>query len=270
MAQGLAEGNGGSHLMTYHPRGRQTSSTWFHHEGWLDFNMIQSGHHIANRNYEMIDADYRLEPVKPVVDGENGYENITDGLRAAAPDVPRLNAYNIRRIAYCGVFAGAAGYTYGCNEVYQFWTPGTPTARWGATMHWKEAIHLPGASQMKHLRSLLESRPMLTRTPDQSIIAGDPMEASERIQATRSSDGSYALVYIASGTPVTVRMDKITGQTVKASWYDPCDGSSIPIGEFANTGTREFKPSSRGAENDWVLVLDDVEKNFSKPGLPIP
>ncbi len=270
MAQGLVEGDGGTHLITYHPRGGQTSSTWFHHEGWLDFNMIQSGHSVANRNYDMIDKDYHLRPVKPVVDGENGYENITDGLRAAAPDVPRLNAYNVRRIAYCGVFAGAAGYTYGCNEVYQFWTPGTPTARWGATIHWKEAIHLPGASQMQHLRRLVESRPMLTRIPDQSIIAGDPMKTWERIQAARGSDGSCALVYIASGRSVTVRMDKISGQTAKAYWYDPRDGTSTPIGEFSNTGTREFTPPSSGHENDWVLVLDDAEKGFPSPGLLIP
>ena len=32
------------HLTTFHPRGRYSSSEWFHNESWLDFNMIQSGH----------------------------------------------------------------------------------------------------------------------------------------------------------------------------------------------------------------------------------
>ena len=40
----LAEGDGGEHLMTYHPYGPEASSTWLHDEPWLDINMIQSGH----------------------------------------------------------------------------------------------------------------------------------------------------------------------------------------------------------------------------------
>jgi len=32
------------HLITFHPRGRTSSSDWFHNENWLDFNMVQSGH----------------------------------------------------------------------------------------------------------------------------------------------------------------------------------------------------------------------------------
>ena len=266
MAEGLMEGDGGTHLITYHPRGGQTSSTWFHNEAWLDFNMIQSGHNIENRNYDKIAADYGLEPVKPVLDGEPGYENITDGLREAAPDVPKLNAFHVRRYAYCGVFAGAAGHTYGCNEVYQFWVPGLKTSRWGAELPWREAINLPGASQMQYVRNLIESRPMLVRIPDQSMIAGDAMKTGERIQATRGSDGSYAFIYTAAGKPVNVHMEKISGQMVKAYWYDPRNGSAELIGEFPNTGTREFTPPSSGAEKDWVLVLDDAARNFPVPG----
>jgi len=266
MAQGLAEGDGGVHLITYHPRGGQTSSTWFHDEEWLDFNMIQSGHSMENRNYDKIAADYELKPVKPVLDGEPGYENITNGLKEATPDVPRLNAFHVRRYAYCGVFAGAAGHTYGCNEVYQFWVPGLGKPRWGAELPWREAIDLPGASQMQYVRNLVESRPMLVRIPDQSIIAGDAMKTGERIQATRGSDGSYAFIYTAAGRPVNVHMDKISGQMVKAYWYNPRNGSAELIGEFPNTGTREFTPPSSGAERDWVLVLDDTTRDFPVPG----
>ena len=266
MAEGLMEGDGGTHLITYHPRGGQTSSTWFHNEEWLDFNMIQSGHNIENRNYDKIAADYNLKPLKPVLDGEPGYENITNGLKEPAPDVPKLNAFNVRRYAYCGVFAGAAGHTYGCNEVYQFWVPGQKTSRWGAELPWREAINLPGASQMQYVRNLIESRPMLVRIPDQSMIAGDPMKTGERIQATRGSDGSYAFIYTAAGRPVNVHIDKISGQTVKAYWYNPRNGSAKLIGEFPNTGTREFTPPSSGAEMDWVLVLDDAARDFPVPG----
>jgi hypothetical protein len=33
--------------------------------------------------------------------------------------------------------------------------------------------------------------------------------------------------------------------------------------------SREFTPPSRSLGNDWVLVLDDVDKNFSPPGAKV-
>jgi hypothetical protein len=61
-------------------------------------------------------------------------------------------------------------------------------------------------------------------------------------------------------------MDKITGAKVKASWFNPRNGETTAIGEFANTGEREFTPPTSGENNDWVLVLDDVTQHFPKPG----
>ena len=107
---------------------------------------------------------------------------------------------------------------------------------------------------------------MLVRIPDQSIIAGDPLKTGERIQATRGADGSYAFIYTAAGKPVNVHMEKISGQVVRAYWYDPRNGASELIGEFPNTGTREFTPPSSGAEKDWILVLDDAARAFPVPG----
>jgi len=66
------------------------------------------------------------------------------------------------------------------------------------TMSWKEAMQMPAGSQMQYLRALIESRPMLTRIPDQWLIA-DPMGTADRIQACRASDGSYAFIYTATG-----------------------------------------------------------------------
>jgi len=69
MATGLREGDGGAHLITYHPNGGAASATWFHHEPWLDFNMIQSGHQSTRMaNDALIAADYARPPAKPVLD----------------------------------------------------------------------------------------------------------------------------------------------------------------------------------------------------------
>ena len=44
MARGLRKGDGGNHLITLYPQGGNGSSTWFHSDDWLDFDMRQNGH----------------------------------------------------------------------------------------------------------------------------------------------------------------------------------------------------------------------------------
>lgn len=278
LAEGLSAGDGGSHLKTYHPLGPAyskgpdfewrgtTSSMWFHNDAWLDFNMMQSGHSIRNRNYDLIAADYALAPPKPIIDGESGYENITDSLRRAGSGARKVAAHDVRRYAYIAVFAGAAGHTYGCNEIYPFWSPGQPKAPWGDDLPWQEALKLPGASQVRYVRSLMESRPYLIRIPDQTLIDGDALATTDRIQATRASDGSYAFVYTSSGKAVTVRMDKLSGSKVQAYWFDPRKGTTTRAGAWPAKGTRQFTPPSHGEGNDWVLVLDDMARRFPPPG----
>ena len=58
MAAGIAEGDGGTHLKTYHPTGIQSSGTWFQADAWLDFNMVQSRHMVLNRTYDLIARDW--------------------------------------------------------------------------------------------------------------------------------------------------------------------------------------------------------------------
>jgi hypothetical protein len=129
-------------------------------------------------------------------------------------------------------------------------------------------MKLPGSSQMQYVRKLIESRPMLVRIPDQSMLVSDPMATTDRQQATRASDGSYAFVYSASGRPIEVRLDSMPGKAIRAWWYDPRTGVAKAIGRFPKAATREFKPPTSGENNDWVLVLDDAAKNFSVPGKP--
>src|SRR5947207_2926782 len=44
MAEGLREGDGGRHLMTFHTWGPHASAEYVHDEPWLDFHTCQSGH----------------------------------------------------------------------------------------------------------------------------------------------------------------------------------------------------------------------------------
>jgi len=257
LAKGLKQGDGGRNLITYHPRGYKQSSTELHDEDWLDLNMIQTGHMKHNTGYLLTAKDYALTPAKPTIIGEAGYEGISDRLRKGPV---KLDDTDVRRYAYVDVFTGAAETTYGCNEVFQFWSEGRVQYcdRFPAQMDWKEALDRPGAGQMQYLRKLIESRPMLNRIPDQSMIVGDPLYTLNRIQATRDSEGNYAFVYISSGASVVIDLNKMCREFVKASWYNPRNGETIYIGEYSNRSRKRFLPPTTGVGNDWVLVLDAV------------
>jgi hypothetical protein len=178
----------------------------------------------------------------------------------------------VRRSAYLAVFAGAAGHTYGNGEVYEFWSTneGRAMPGWGASLDWRQSLKLPGSFQMQYLRYLIESRPMLIRVPDQTLIVGEVSAvATERIEAMRGSDGSYAFIFTATGKPFTVNLAKLAGEKLRGWWYDPRTGKPTALGEMPRAGTREFTPPSSGAGNDWVLVLDDASRGFLAPEISL-
>jgi len=268
LARGIAIGVSGKEdygavTMTFHPRGGQTSSEWFHNDEWLDFNMHQTGHGLADqvRSWLRIAKDYEREPVKPVMDGEPLYEDHPLAFRA------RDNGYSfdahVRQRAYWSVFSGAFGHTYGNHSVWQMYAPGRSPVN-GPLLYWREALHRPGAAQMQYVRALIESRPMLSRVPDQSVVV-DELEGADHIAATRGE--GYLFVYTAQGRRFTVNMGKISGAEVKGYWYNPRTGTPAVIDTFENAGTREFVPPAEGFGADWVLVLDDAAKKFAAPGL---
>jgi hypothetical protein len=253
MAKGLKEGDGGRHLITFHPVGGRGSSEWVHHEPWLDFNMWQSGHGERNAvNWAMITRDYGRDPVKPVIDGEPAYENHPVNWRPN--ELGWFDEYDVRKLAYWSVFAGAAGHTYGCHDIWQMLAPGRePVGH--ARGNWKNSLDLPGAGQMGHLKKLMLSRPYFDRVPDQSLIVGGGGWHAEHRQATRGN--TYALIYTPLPAGVRVALGRIAGKEVKASWFDPRTGVSTEAGVHPNSGERTFVPPATGM--DWVLVLDSVQ-----------
>jgi hypothetical protein len=272
MARGLRKGDGGAHLITFHPPGGAGSSKWFHETDWLDFNMRQNGHGTEfTGRYDATRADYDRTPVKPVIDGEPIYEDHPIAFRAN--ELGHSTAADVRRPLYWNLFSGAFGHTYGHHSVWQMWQPGrTPINN--PLLPWHEAIDQPGADQMQFGRRLIESRPFLTRVPDDSIIGTDRVPTSVpgagryRFVATRDAEGTYAMVYAPIGRRFSVRMDIITGRKVNAWWFDPRNGKAERIGEFPSSGTRAFTPPDKGELLDWVLVLDDASRRYPPPGRP--
>jgi hypothetical protein len=272
MARGIRAGDGGEHLMTLHPPGGAGSSEWFHDADWLDFHMRQNGHVTEfTGRYDATRADYDRTPVKPVIDGEPIYEDHPVSFNATG--LGHSIAADVRRPLYWDLFTGACGHTYGHHSVWQMWDPARPPIN-HPLMPWQEAIHQPGAAQMQHGRRLIESRPILARIPDDSLLVTDRVPTSVpgagryRFVATRDQDGSYAMIYAPVGRTFSVRMEAIAAPTLQAWWFNPRDGSATSIGEIPNTGSRAFTPPDVGEALDWVLVLDDPSRGYPPPGQP--
>jgi len=270
MAEGLRAGDGGAHLRTFHPPGGQGSSSWFHGDDWLDFNMRQNGH-VAEFTirHSQTRADYDRMPTKPVIDAEPIYEDHPVSFNAR--EMGHSIASDVRRPLYWDLFTGAFGHTYGHHSVWQMHAAGRNPIN-APLLPWNEAMDQPGAGQMQFGRKLMESRPFLTRIPDDSVIVeakfptSVPGAGRYRFVATRDTEGTYAMIYAPVGRKFSVRMDAIKGAKVKAWWFNPRDGKAEAIGEFANNGAREFNPPNPGEMLDWVLVLDDAGKNYPAPG----
>lgn len=291
MAAGLDEGDGPrDFLMTFHgakngtpmpPDGIYTERLCSSHlagaEGWLDFHGAYSGHRWAYPTYRLIEQDRATKPIRPVIDLEPCYENHPyhpDGspfhaAREKWDGVTRGTAALIREQAYWAVLAGAAGHTYGANDVWGFYDPGRPTKEqrlYEYNTPWRQALDFPGATQMGILRRLLESRPWYTLEPAQSIVVAGQGIGENHIQAARAADGRFLFAYIPRGQQVSVDMTKIRGSRATGYWFNPRDGTAKEIGQFPCSGMRELSPPDNGIDRDWVLVLDDAAQEFAVPG----
>lgn len=259
LAKGIIAGVGNkdSALMTFHPQPHSPggSSAWFHHDEWLDFNMNQTGHCVNKPIYDKISYDYNLRPVKPTIDGEPLYED--HPICFNAKKYGFSDADDIRKNFYWDLFAGAFGVTYGCHDVWQMYAPGRKAIN-GARRYWYDALHLPGAEQMKYVKKLMLSQHFLSRIPDQSLIIGKQKKDSAYVSGTRASDGSYAFVYMPTGKELDINTGLLKGKRIKMSWYNPRSGKFSRKKRMKKQQEMHFIPPTQGEGQDWVLVLDGI------------
>jgi hypothetical protein len=267
MAAGIEEGDKGRGLMTYHPDSQWNSCAWFHNDRWLDFNMLQSGHSLFRDNWRDVSISYALQPPKPVIDGEPGYEEIPHDFN---PLLGYLNDYQARLFAYCAVFAGAAGHTYGSNPVFQFYDPSREPAL-SPRMPWQRAMDLPGALQMKWLRALMESRPYFARVPAISLVRCKHTFRFGYVVAARDLDESggrttYIMVYFSMPKEAIIDTSSIASRGLRYWWFNPRSGEAGDCVERENTGELHVAPPTVVLEEDWVLVIDDADAGYPPPG----
>jgi hypothetical protein len=263
MAEGLHQGDRGSHLMTYHPHGGRSSAEFFHDDAWLDFNMFQSGHGQHNNpNYRTTLELYQKQPTKPVLDGEPNYEDIPINFQAVNG---WFDEFDSRRAGYWSLLSGALGHTYGNNNVWQMWQPGRQPVIWARTP-WRQALSYPGAYQAGYMRALFESRPWWLLQPAQSLLRSGPNAAGKQVRVALAADGSCIVAYAPYGSSFTLSLTELTAASLHAWWFNPRNNTYVEVGTIEVQPEIALDPpgdEKRG--NDWVLLLDDAAKGFPAP-----
>ncbi|MCL2813271.1 MAG: glycoside hydrolase family 140 protein [Oscillospiraceae bacterium] len=253
MAAGIRDA-GANQLMTYHPTGGRSSSEQSHHEAWLDFNMIQSGHDKINgENYRLVGRDYNLAPVKPTMDAEPRYEDHGVNFNAANG---YFDDWDVRQALYWGVFSGACGATYGHHSVWGMIKnradPYFPEGYFPVL--YPEALDRPGAFAAAHLSNLMNSRDFLNNVPAQEIIAGN-YSGAPHIKAIKNKN--YAYIYSPCGLQIKIARDALGFEPDIFAYYNPRNGEYTKADpEIKPGGITEFTPPSSGRNNDWVLVAE--------------
>jgi hypothetical protein len=242
--------------MTYHTSGEASSSHWFHHCDWLDFNICQTGH--AQTDYAIYERllipDYSLIPIKPCMDGEPRYENIPISFKT---ENGRFGTSDIRKTLYWSLFSGAFGYTYGANEIWQFYTPDVEPMV-DAEVYWKKALQFQGSFEMVFARQLLLKYDFFSRTPDQSIILTTQMDYKDMAVATRGDH--YAFIYFPNGNELEISLEKIgKAKILLLKWFDPRNGETKPLKRVKAKGSIKLKPETQEKDNDWILIIEKCE-----------
>lgn len=258
MAAGLRAG-GGAKLITFHPMGGRSSSEVFHQEPWLDFNMFQSGHGSKDQlNFHFVHRDRDLKPTKPTLDGEPNYEDHPIGFKA---ENGYFDQHDVRRAAYWGVFAGACGHTYGDHNIWQFLSPARKPIT-AARTPWTVAINHPGATQMGHLRRLVEAYPYWQSRPANELLVAPKGDKGATQVALADERNRFLLAYTPTGLPLTLKLGQMSSAKLKALWFDPREGRAQEIDVFDRPAQRTFTPKEVGVGKDMVVILVGADLVF--------
>ncbi|GME30447.1 hypothetical protein UCRPA7_2175 [Neofusicoccum parvum] len=204
-------------LLTIHPTNQwfgggpvALASAFFAGRDWLAFDACQSGHADfppnppvpwwnARRGWEPVERMYAAGEVaagrtRPVLDNEAHYEGRYDNGKSA---YPYWNASDVRVGSWQAAFSGAAGVTYGADNVMQMYIPGLfDHSGSGPARSWADDIHLPGSDQIQYIKKAITDRGIPSyfhRIPAQDILVG----STGAFDSTSSSDfGSLKLILL--------------------------------------------------------------------------
>ncbi len=238
-----------SRLVTAHPR--RNARDELLDPVLLDFEMQQTGHGRSTEQHAASALEaWKRPPFVPVISGESRYE--------ALEIKPALTTRDAREAFWAHLLnSGSAGHTYGVNGVWQVNLPEQRFGKspggndWGGTP-WREAMNLPGSTQLSKAKAFLMTLPWHQLAPAANLFSG-------AVSAAGTADGRCALAYTTGGKALTVDLSKLK-DSLNARWFDPTSGElkTVQGAPFPASGSRQFAPPGTNAagDGDWILVLE--------------
>jgi hypothetical protein len=234
--------------VTLHPGGMRDPWPEYVAEPWVEFFMLQSGHGSNAAKWKWnatqgVTVDWKLEPPRPVIDGEPNYEgHISYQGRKPITDA------DVRRAVYYSLLAGpTAGVTYGAHGIW-FWSRKAevpldhPSS--GVALPWDQCLNYPGAQQMRVMRDIFDSMEWWKLRPDRTLLAEDVVDEgfTNYVMASRSEDGKFALLYAPANASLSIN----AGKFQHAAWIDPKTGLRTNVAIAAKLSTP--------GPGDWLLL----------------
>ena len=286
LAEGLAKGLTGETLkynenqekwkklmITYHACHEaetglcSTFSYWTEEEKWISFIMLQSGHGLSVKNYELVREEYGRQNHMPVWDGEPAYE-----MMPTTWPIKDLSSFHgtrsIRTRAYCSLFAGAFGYTYGHASV---WCMISEKERNEISKYtWYDALHSEGSGQIKVLRDFLESFEIHDCIPCQEILLHQAARediADEHEQACYDPERNILYVYFSGKTTEELDLSETAlaernAACVYGRWIDPATGTISDIFVPRRIHGRIYVENCGQNVEDQILILAENQSSL--------
>jgi hypothetical protein len=255
------------HLTTYHggryKDGTSTSSsTFFHSEDWLDFNMSYCydpfhGARLDPYGPVQFRSEYQMVPVKPFILGESFYEELDESMAKIERKKIRYGfesdtAYYqaLRRTPLWLLTYGGAGHAIGNHKI------------WAIIDGWQDALDDPLSQTVNHLQQLFSGLTWHNLVPDfdhKVLTAGfGNFGGAAFVTNAYDPNGTLMLAYFPVNGTITVDLSFFKNDII-AEWFDPTNGKIIPESNkpIQNKHTREFRnnrKNGQGAE-DFILIL---------------
>lgn len=240
--------------VTTHPTGMNWPWDEWRDETWLTVLGYQSGHGDDAGTLRWAHSgppatSWSKAPPRPIINLEPPYEDHL-GYQSRKPH----SAYSVRRVVYWGLLSTPpAGVTYGAHGLWSWQATGGQTPpdhpTTGVARSWREAMALPGSTDMKHMAGLFQALPWWRLRPAQNILDRQPggTDPARHVAIAASEEGDLAVAYLPVGGEVTLKADRLAEGLI-GDWFDPRTGGSRPAkdeqGRFRAPDTQ-----------DWVLVL---------------
>jgi hypothetical protein len=220
----------------------------------LDFDMLQTGHsdrQSVPNTIETVNRSLAATPKMPVLIGEVCYEGIMEASRQEV----------VRFMFWASLLSGSAGHTYGANGIWQVNTREKPYGlsphghSWGGPA-WDIAAQLPGSGQLGLAKGLLTRYSWWKLTPRPELA--DPRWSSTDYWKpfTAQIPGEAIVSFLPAGFSGTT-FNHLDAGSYKASFFNPSDGTEVPIGVIAPDTGGSWKLPEIPIFRDWVVVLEN-------------